>query len=168
MPGYGRSFVSFAQAADEAGESRVVGGIHFQFDNTAGLAAGRALGGYISENFLLPLEDGGGDSGGGSPGDAFRKRSNGLPGSESSLLFYDFNASRGSGAFAGEGASPTVNLPVTRSSGSNQLAAPPTIQTDLKPVTPAEIVKVGRLATKVEASDYLFAQLAREENVPLR
>src|SRR5262249_9030789 len=29
MPGYSRSFTSFAQAADEAGESRVVGGIHF-------------------------------------------------------------------------------------------------------------------------------------------
>jgi membrane-associated phospholipid phosphatase len=52
MPGYSRSFTSFAQAAGEAGESRVVGGIHFTFDNTAGLAAGRALGGYISQNFL--------------------------------------------------------------------------------------------------------------------
>src|SRR5262249_15026154 len=36
MPGYSRSFTSFARAADEAGESRVVGGIHFFFDNTAG------------------------------------------------------------------------------------------------------------------------------------
>ena len=30
--------------ADEAGQSRVYGGIHFQFDNTAGKDAGRALG----------------------------------------------------------------------------------------------------------------------------
>ncbi|HMC90245.1 MAG TPA: vanadium-dependent haloperoxidase, partial [Gemmataceae bacterium] len=167
MPGYSRSFVSFAQAADEAGDSRVVGGIHFQFDNTAGLAAGRALGGYISQNFLLSLEDGGGDSGGGSSGDAFRKGSNGLPGSESSLLLYEFSAGHGSAAFAGEGASPTVKLPVTRSSGSNQLAAPLTIQIDLKPVTPAEIAKAGRMATKVEASDHLFALFAGGQDVPL-
>jgi PAP2 superfamily len=54
MPGYSRSFTSFAQAADEAGESRVVGGIHFSFDNIAGLTAGRELGSYIAANFLLP------------------------------------------------------------------------------------------------------------------
>lgn len=47
-----RSFTSFAQAADEAGLSRIYGGIHFQFDNTAGLAAGRALGSYVVGNFL--------------------------------------------------------------------------------------------------------------------
>jgi hypothetical protein len=53
IPGYSRSFTSFAQAADEAGFSRVVGGIHFEFDNTAGLHAGRELGSYIAQNFLL-------------------------------------------------------------------------------------------------------------------
>lgn len=47
-----RSFTSFAQAADEAGLSRIYGGIHFQFDNAAGLAAGRALGSYVVGNFL--------------------------------------------------------------------------------------------------------------------
>ena len=57
MPGYSRSFTSFTQAADEAGESRIFGGIHFEFDNRAGLRAGRALGGYIVQNFLLPAED---------------------------------------------------------------------------------------------------------------
>ena len=56
MPGYSRSFTSFTQAANEAGESRVVGGIHFTFDNTDGLAAGRAIGGYVAQNFLLPVE----------------------------------------------------------------------------------------------------------------
>jgi PAP2 superfamily len=61
VPGYSRSFTSLAQAADEAGESRVVGGIHFMFDNVAGLAAGRALGGYVSRNFLRPLGDGDGE-----------------------------------------------------------------------------------------------------------
>jgi hypothetical protein len=47
MPGYARSYTSFAAAANEAGESRVVGGIHFEFDNTAGLASGRSLGAYV-------------------------------------------------------------------------------------------------------------------------
>lgn len=53
MPGYSRSFTSFSQAADEAGESRVVGGIHFSFDNVAGLNSGRQLGSYIVQNFML-------------------------------------------------------------------------------------------------------------------
>jgi hypothetical protein len=57
MPGYSRSFSSFAQAADESGESRVVGGIHFFFDNTTGLQVGRELGAYIVQNFLLPTGD---------------------------------------------------------------------------------------------------------------
>jgi hypothetical protein len=48
MPGYSRSFRSFAQAANEAGESRVVGGIHYFFDNEAALASGRALGRFAS------------------------------------------------------------------------------------------------------------------------
>jgi hypothetical protein len=63
MPGYSRSFTSFAQAADEAGESRVVGGIHFAFDNTAGLQAGREIGVYIAQNFLLPFGSSGGRAG---------------------------------------------------------------------------------------------------------
>jgi hypothetical protein len=55
MPGYARSFTSFKAAADEAGESRIVGGIHFEFDNQAGLASGRALGTYIARKFMGPL-----------------------------------------------------------------------------------------------------------------
>jgi hypothetical protein len=50
-----RSFGSFAQAADEAGRSRIYGGIHFDFDNINGLAAGRALGQYVVEGILRPL-----------------------------------------------------------------------------------------------------------------
>jgi hypothetical protein len=53
MPGYARRFDSFSKAANEAGESRVVGGIHFQFDNTAGLQTGRTLGRYVAGKFLL-------------------------------------------------------------------------------------------------------------------
>jgi hypothetical protein len=52
MPGVVRSFKSFSAAADEAGESRVVGGIHFEFDNQAGLKAGRELGAFVAKEFL--------------------------------------------------------------------------------------------------------------------
>jgi len=39
-----RHFDSFTHAADEAGMSRIYGGIHFNFDNTAGLQLGRKVG----------------------------------------------------------------------------------------------------------------------------
>ena len=39
-----RSFASVAAAAEEAGSSRIYGGIHFAFDNVAGLRSGRAIG----------------------------------------------------------------------------------------------------------------------------
>jgi hypothetical protein len=38
-----RRFDSFTQAAEEAGMSRIYGGIHFNFDNTAGLKLGREV-----------------------------------------------------------------------------------------------------------------------------
>jgi hypothetical protein len=42
-----RTFGSFQAAADEAGQSRIYGGIHFQFDNTAGKAVGRSLAQFV-------------------------------------------------------------------------------------------------------------------------
>lgn len=47
-----RSFTSFWQAAEEAGVSRIYGGIHFSFDNTAGLESGRAIGLHVVEHLL--------------------------------------------------------------------------------------------------------------------
>jgi hypothetical protein len=47
LPGVVRSFANFQAAADEAGRSRVYGGIHYQFSNQDGLAAGRALGQFV-------------------------------------------------------------------------------------------------------------------------
>jgi hypothetical protein len=44
LPGVTRSFRSFRSAAEEAGLSRIYGGIHFSFDNRDGLALGRAIG----------------------------------------------------------------------------------------------------------------------------
>lgn len=47
-----RNFSSLTEAAEEAGQSRIYGGIHWQFDNTAALDSGRALAHYIYGNFL--------------------------------------------------------------------------------------------------------------------
>jgi hypothetical protein len=54
VPGVTRSFRGFWQAAEEAGQSRIYGGIHWQFDNLDGLAVGRHLGDYVCRNFLRP------------------------------------------------------------------------------------------------------------------
>jgi hypothetical protein len=47
-----RSFTSFSQAAEEAGRSRIYGGIHFQFDNEDALRAGEALGQFVFDTQL--------------------------------------------------------------------------------------------------------------------
>lgn len=47
-----RCFTSFAQAAQEAADSRIYGGIHFRFENTAGLNLGRNVAHYTLENAL--------------------------------------------------------------------------------------------------------------------
>lgn len=47
-----RDFAGFDQAAEEAGLSRIYGGIHFSFDNTAGLESGRLVGQYVVSHFL--------------------------------------------------------------------------------------------------------------------
>jgi membrane-associated phospholipid phosphatase len=60
LPGVTRSFSSFEAAAAEAGQSRIYGGIHFQFDNQGGLASGKALGQFVFQNFLVPVEEGDG------------------------------------------------------------------------------------------------------------
>jgi membrane-associated phospholipid phosphatase len=54
LPRVWRSFTSFSAAAAEAGRSRIYGGIHWEFDNADGLAAGRALGEYVTANYLNP------------------------------------------------------------------------------------------------------------------
>jgi hypothetical protein len=50
-----RTFTRFSQAAEEAGRSRIYGGIHFEFDNHTGLASGRAVAREIFERHLRPL-----------------------------------------------------------------------------------------------------------------
>lgn len=52
LPGVERSFNSFDEAAEEAGMSRIYGGIHFQKANTEGLRVGREIGSYVATNLL--------------------------------------------------------------------------------------------------------------------
>lgn len=57
LPGVTRSFGSFAEAAEEAGMSRIYGGIHFGFDNVDGLASGRAVGRHVVARLFNPRDD---------------------------------------------------------------------------------------------------------------
>ena len=53
LPGVTRSFTSFSQAAEEAGRSRVYGGIHFEFANQAGKALGQDVAQAVLQKFAL-------------------------------------------------------------------------------------------------------------------
>lgn len=55
-PGAVRSYFSLSQAAEEAGQSRIYGGIHWQYENRDGLASGRALADHAFFNYLRPLD----------------------------------------------------------------------------------------------------------------
>lgn len=52
-----RDFISISQAAYEAGMSRIYGGIHFDFDNVAGLDMGAQIGGNTYNNHLQPVPE---------------------------------------------------------------------------------------------------------------
>ena len=52
LHGVYRSFPSFSAAADEAGQSRIYGGIHFDFDDKDGQQAGQHLADYVFEHLL--------------------------------------------------------------------------------------------------------------------
>ncbi|MGE3820136.1 MAG: choice-of-anchor D domain-containing protein, partial [Isosphaeraceae bacterium] len=51
LPGVTRSFTSFTQAAEEAGMSRIYGGIHFAFSSHDGLKAGREVAAAVMKSF---------------------------------------------------------------------------------------------------------------------
>lgn len=55
LPGVTRRFTSLRAAAEEAGRSRIYGGIHYEFDNRAGLSTGKAIGEYVSRTLMRPL-----------------------------------------------------------------------------------------------------------------
>jgi PAP2 superfamily/PEP-CTERM motif len=52
-----RTYASFDEAANEAGLSRIYGGIHFSFDNTTGQEIGANVANYTINNFLLPVPE---------------------------------------------------------------------------------------------------------------
>ncbi|MCU0720660.1 MAG: vanadium-dependent haloperoxidase [Pirellula sp.] len=51
-----RHFSSFEHAAEEAGRSRIYGGIHFHFDNTTGLLLGNQVGTSVIDRLLRPTK----------------------------------------------------------------------------------------------------------------
>ena len=57
LPGVSRGFTSFQQAAEEAANSRLWGGIHYKFDNDDGLATGRAVGAWAMAAFRNAVHD---------------------------------------------------------------------------------------------------------------
>ena len=54
LPGVNRSFPSFWAAAQEAGRSRIFGGIHFEFSNQDGQTLGRQVGQWALHAFQSP------------------------------------------------------------------------------------------------------------------
>jgi hypothetical protein len=54
LPSVYRSFATPLDAADEAGDSRVYGGIHFRTASDDGLEAGISIGEWTATNYLLP------------------------------------------------------------------------------------------------------------------
>jgi len=57
-PGVTRDFESLSEASEEAGQSRIYGGIHWQYENRGGIASRRALADYVFWNFLRPIDEG--------------------------------------------------------------------------------------------------------------
>ncbi|MGE0417784.1 MAG: Ig-like domain-containing protein, partial [Acetobacteraceae bacterium] len=53
LPGVTRNFTSFTQAADEAGRSRIYGGIHFEFSNANGRVLGDSVAQAVMARFAL-------------------------------------------------------------------------------------------------------------------
>ena len=77
-PSIVRNFTSFSGAAAEAGQSRIYGGFHWQFDNTAGQQCGRLVGNWVFDHALTeghsgrsnataPIPSAGSDGQGGPP-----------------------------------------------------------------------------------------------------
>ncbi|MFO0877348.1 MAG: phosphatase PAP2 family protein [Gemmataceae bacterium] len=56
IPGTERTYKGFWKAAEEAGRSRIFGGIHFECDNREGLALGKAIADEILRTRLLPRD----------------------------------------------------------------------------------------------------------------
>ena len=60
-PSIVRSYTSFTQAAEEAGQSRIYGGFHWQFDNQAAQKCGRLVGNWVVDHALTEGHSGRGN-----------------------------------------------------------------------------------------------------------
>src|SRR5262249_36065568 len=56
LPGVTRSFADFGDAAQEAGRSRIYGGIHFEFSNQDGQATGKQVADWVLDQFDLKAD----------------------------------------------------------------------------------------------------------------
>ncbi|MHA4866064.1 Ig-like domain-containing protein [Duganella sp. PWIR1] len=56
LPGVTRNFTSFQQAAEEAGRSRIYGGIHFSYANAAGAMIGQSVAEAVLARFALSAD----------------------------------------------------------------------------------------------------------------
>lgn len=56
LPDVDRTYHSLSDCANEVGLSRIYGGFHFPFDDSAGQESGRKIAAYVSANYLLPVE----------------------------------------------------------------------------------------------------------------
>jgi hypothetical protein len=54
QPDVTHTFGTLLDAAQEAADSRIYGGIHYRFDNVAGQIAGKAVAEYVFANFMTP------------------------------------------------------------------------------------------------------------------
>ncbi|MCA9066047.1 MAG: phosphatase PAP2 family protein, partial [Planctomycetaceae bacterium] len=56
LPGVSRFFPNFDAAADEAGRSRIYGGIHYEFSNQDGLSTGRDISEFVHSVFATNID----------------------------------------------------------------------------------------------------------------
>lgn len=57
LPGVERTFTSFSEAANEAGRSRIYGGIHFEFSDAPAIASGNSIADWAFDNNLQPIPE---------------------------------------------------------------------------------------------------------------
>jgi len=145
-PGVTRGFEKFSDAEQENADSRIYGGIHYRFSNSAGIALGHQIADYVSANYLkeLPAPDPTGEGGEGGEAGASTAGTGGSPNGGTNSVGGDSGnelagaageaggATAGSGGKAGGGTAggggkpptPALPDPGTDQSNSCSLGAP--------------------------------------------
>jgi hypothetical protein len=57
LPNVTRTYTSFSEAADEAGRSRIYGGIHFAFSDQSAISSGNSIADFAFNNNMEPVPD---------------------------------------------------------------------------------------------------------------